>query len=341
MEEDGGMDWQKITGFVRPRPLLSVALGVGLFLVALALRLVLSGLEGVPFVTFLPAVVVATLGGGLWAGMLCATAGGIAAWYFFVPPFYSFELMWPAGPISLLLYVLTVALIIAVIEALHGAMEWQQAAQGRTAMLFQELQHRVANNMTLIAAILRLQRQKIAERDGSAFTALEAAELRVETLARLHRRLYRPDTLDTSIGQMLQDLCEDLLKANGRDNIVCTVEAPEVSFDLQRLLPIFFIVTEAVINAIKHAFGDDGPGAIRIVLERTGDGFELTVSDNGHGIEVAQLAMAGGSAAPAASLGEQNGLGSQLVGAFARQLGGQIKTTFSRSGTTVRLRFPA
>jgi two-component sensor histidine kinase len=367
------MDWQKISSSIRTRRLLSVALGIVLFLLALGLRLLLPNLEGVPYVTFLPVVVVATLAGGLWAGVPCSVGGGVASWYLFVPPFNSFELVWPAGPVSLFLYALTVVLLIAVIEALHGAMEQQKAAQARTAALFQELQHRVANNMTLIAAILRLQRQKLADpaceavlrqqasglggeeaarpqppqltaQDCPAFKALAAAEVRVETLARLHRRLYRPDTLDAPVGRMLRELCEDLLKASGRDTVACTVEAPEVSFELRRLLPIFFIVAEAVINAAKHAFAESEPGTIRVVLERAKEGFELTVSDDGHGLAgPAQLGAAGGPAGPARAtdLAGQGGLGSQLVDAFARQLGGQVKTTFSGAGTTVRLTFPA
>jgi K+-sensing histidine kinase KdpD len=75
---------------VRQYPL--AAYGLALVLVALAVfgRKLVGEYAGVQiFTTFYPAIIVATLIGGLWPGILATVLSTVAAWYFLVPQFLS------------------------------------------------------------------------------------------------------------------------------------------------------------------------------------------------------------------------------------------------------------
>ncbi len=86
------------------------------------------------------------------------------------------------------------------------------------------------------------------------------------------------------------------------------------------------VVTELVINALKHAFPPDAKtGRIVVGFEAKGEDWKLSVSDNGTGI---QKKPAGENA---------NGLGTTLVKALAQQLDSQVETVSGRTGTTVSL----
>jgi len=70
-------------------------------LLAFWLRSVIGDkLVGYPFITFFPVVVLTAFLGGTGPGVLCAVLSGLALWYFFIPPYQSFDLKWPGGPIQ-------------------------------------------------------------------------------------------------------------------------------------------------------------------------------------------------------------------------------------------------
>jgi two-component sensor histidine kinase len=82
------------------------------------------------------------------------------------------------------------------------------------------------------------------------------------------------------------------------------------------------IVTELVINALKHAFPDERKGRILIDYQSSGKKWTLSVSDNGIGMNV-------GNYAPKA------GLGTGIVEALARNLQGEISLSDANPGTIV------
>lgn len=300
-------------------------LGYGLALVSFALALFgrfhLQGTlpPGFPYLTFFPAVIVTTFIAGLWPGILCAVLCGLASLYFFIPPFNSFA-MDGASAIAIGFYVFIVTVDIALIHFMHRAADRLEAKKRVTEELydqqrtmFQELQHRVANNMTFVSALLQLQKRKITADPASAANAIDEAQSRIETMSRIHRRLYDPASVDLPVADYFQEICSDLLQATGARNIVCLVDMPAVKLDIARLTTLSLLVTELVTNSLKHAFVDGG-GTITLKLERLDPArLALTVSDNGRGIP-ADIDMAA-----------SKGLGTRIIQSLAAQLGGEVQ----------------
>jgi two-component sensor histidine kinase len=99
-----------------------------------------------------------------------------------------------------------------------------------------------------------------------------------------------------------------------------------VSFDFDKAVVLGLIANELVTNSIKHAFGEDG-GLIKVIFNvKDGEGV-LVVEDDGRGTGIGDQAKVG--------------MGSQLLSAMARQLGGALEVdTEHRPGTRHVLRFP-
>ena len=96
-----------------------------------------------------------------------------------------------------------------------------------------------------------------------------------------------------------------------------------IEFPTARAVPIGLIVNELATNAYKHAFASGRNGEIAVGLHR-GQGFALTVEDNGKGC-------------PADAA---DGLGSQLVRLLVHQIGGTMERTKVNPGCRVRVSFP-
>lgn len=324
---------------LRSLGLVGDLVGVGAAVVALLLRFAFDDAlpPGFPYLTFFPAVVLTAFFFGLRPGIVCAALSGLAAWYVFIPPFYSFE-MSPPTAIALAFYVFIVAVDIALIHIMHLAAARLREDAEETALLyeqqrtmFQELQHRVANNMQFVSAMLRLYKKRAAADPAAMLTALDDARVRLDTMSRIHRYLYDPASVTRPVGAFFQDLCANLLEAAGATDVRITIDMPPVQFDLTRLTPLSLIVVEVITNALKHAF-PDGRGTIALRLVQDGDRMVLTVADDGKG-------MAPG-AAPGLAPGDGGSLGLKIITSLATQIGGTISYEAGQ-GTTARIAFDA
>jgi two-component system, sensor histidine kinase PdtaS len=89
------------------------------------------------------------------------------------------------------------------------------------------------------------------------------------------------------------------------------------------------IATEHVINALKHAFPDGAKGTIVVGFESSATAWRLSVSDDGVGI-----------GSHLADTPVRSGLGTSIVEALTRQLGGRVTTSTASPGTTISVTVP-
>ena len=199
------------------------------------------------------------------------------------------------------------------------------AERTRSENLFQELQHRIANNLQTVSTILRLQEREISDADtGKA--ALRDAGGRLATIGAMHRRLYDPGNQAVDLGDHLRALCADILSAAGAEKILCRVEArSDAALPAARALTLSLIVNEVVVNALKYAFPNGTAGNIVVSLASGEGDYLLSVADDGVGLD--------------GKVAADDSLGTRIVVSLAGQLGG-VPEWRSNGGTTFSLRFP-
>lgn len=184
-----------------------------------------------------------------------------------------------------------------------------------------EMNHRIANNLALIAAIVELDSRCVD--DPVAAGVLAATQRRIQAVASVHRRLYREVELETiNLGVFLDDLGESLraLVADGRDCRTIMVKADDFDLPNEHAAAFAILVTELVGNACKHAYKVDVPGEVRILFDVSPSGdWTLAVEDDGVGIGHHH--------------GGTQGLGAHIIQAVSKKLGGQHAWESASPGT--------
>jgi two-component sensor histidine kinase len=299
------------------------------FFAALGVREAVDPYIKIPYITLFPAMVICSLVGGRAAGIAAAIVGGLIAWYFWLPPGGTFALDWPTGHLSVGLYIVTSTILLLLTRGLNETLKELESERDLSAELFRELQHRTANNLQSISAMLRQNRSAV-ERDPSvALGVLDAARRRFEIMSRINRRLYSPDMREVDAETLLRDLCEDIMEASGSNTIACHVQPSSVKLSRERAMLLSLLVAELMLNASKHAFDVGQSGNIHITMETVGSNHRFTFTDDGKGFE------------PDSETASAPGLGSRIMQGLVGQMNGTMRTASGPSGTSVEVTIPA
>ena len=283
---------------------MRIAIGIAMFALAFVVRWSIK-VDGFPFITFFPAVLAAGMLGGVSAGAICAALGLVAARFFFTSASFYLGLNTATSLVPLLLFALAAGIELLLIGLLNRAIDELWLARERSNTLFRELQHRVANNLQFVAALLHLQRKTPLSKDA----ALVAAQLRLDVMGRIHRKLYDPANADRPVTEFLHDLGTDLIQSAGAGNVTLEVADAPLKLSFEKLVPLALMAAEIVTNSLKHAFPDGRPGSIAIKLEAGPASLcTLVVADDGVGFSDAR------------PNGAQEGLGRRVIDSLAAQL---------------------
>lgn len=192
------------------------------------------------------------------------------------------------------------------------------------AVLLQELQHRVANSLQIVASVLLLSAQRVQSEESRVH--LRDAHQRVMSVAAVQRQLAVSTAGDVKIASYMRDLCDSLgasmIGDHDRISIVVTVDDSTATADVA--VSMGLIVTELVINALKHAFPGLRHGIIKVSYESMGNAWALSVVDDGVGVPT-------GENAP------KPGLGTSIIEALANQLRAKVETADLNPGTRVSI----
>ncbi|HEY0648912.1 sensor histidine kinase [Phenylobacterium sp.] len=191
------------------------------------------------------------------------------------------------------------------------------------ALLLQEVRHRVANSLQIIASVLLQNARRVSSEESRGH--LRDAHQRVMSVAALQHQLAASSVEGVPLRDYLSHLCESIAASMIADpsRISLTVEVDDTVVEADVSISIGLIVTELVINALKHAFPHDRRGAI-VVVYAAGDGdWSLSVTDDGVGMPPAPQPRAG--------------LGTSIVEALSRQLQAVASVEDRRPGAAVSI----
>jgi PAS domain S-box-containing protein len=194
-------------------------------------------------------------------------------------------------------------------------------------ILLREIHHRVKNNMQIISSLLDIQAMETD--DESLRNLLQESQRRVKSMALVHEKLYQTHNLSKiDFGEYISIILSELMTLYRLDekNITTKIDANQIELDIDQAVPCGLIINELITNSCKYAFPEDTIGKIEISFVEKNDMFELTVRDNGIGLQ------------PDANHKKANPLGLQLVDLLAKQMMGSFQI-HSDHGTTSVVKF--
>lgn len=194
-------------------------------------------------------------------------------------------------------------------------------------MLLAEVNHRIANSLGLVGALIRMQSSMT--KDQVAVDALQEAQMRINAIASVHRRLYTNRQVGTvQVDEYLSSLLTEL-ETSIRDDkrphrVVLTAQPVNLSTD--KVITLGLIVSELVTNAFKYAYPDGSSGEINVIVQQDSDVLKVTVEDGGQGFDPSGPAKG-------------TGLGSKILTAMAGSLKSELVYDPEHRGTRAILVF--
>ncbi|KQO54715.1 histidine kinase dimerization/phosphoacceptor domain -containing protein [Methylobacterium sp. Leaf85] len=202
--------------------------------------------------------------------------------------------------------------------------ELTEALAAKT-MLVHEVDHRVKNNLQMIASLLTLQTRTITDPDAKA--SLKSMLARIEALGTVHKRLYQSNDVQRfDVAAFAQELAVDLVRGSGRQEIELDVDLVSVEVAVEQAPPVALVMNELLTNALKHAFPRDAGGRLLVSVKPEGEEIRITIADDGIGMPV--------------DVGGGRTFGKRLIESLVRQLNADIAWHPANPGTRIEIRLP-
>lgn len=150
-------------------------------------------------------------------------------------------------------------------------------------VLLRELQHRVANNLQMITALIRIEARNVPEdAKDERFSRLAG---RVEALGLLYRSLSEEGQAGTvDLGVYLSEIASAVMRAHAVEGIHLNLQVDTWPVSINVAMPTGLVVNELLTNALKHAFKDREGGTITLHSLVDDEGCRVVVADDGVGL---------------------------------------------------------
>jgi two-component sensor histidine kinase len=204
--------------------------------------------------------------------------------------------------------------------------------------LVAEANHRIANSLTLLVSMVRMQALSLKKKQEVLSNAevrmlLDGVAARINTISQLHRILSHSGADGViSLRPHLLEITDALVAAlTSTDQAVRVVHTGNDCMVLMRQVqPIVLILCEVFINAMKYAHPSGVPLIMMVDCSASADGrLVLTISDDGVGLPEGFDAAHDG------------GMGFKVMRSLAAEVGGELQILSTHLGLTFRLSLPA
>jgi len=189
------------------------------------------------------------------------------------------------------------------------------------AAMLKELQHRVANSLQIIASVLLQSARKVQSEETRGH--LHSAHHRVMSVAVVQRQLVTTGAAEVELRGYLTELCDSIAASMIPDSkqLTLRVEVDDSTTNSEVSVSLGLIVTELVINSLKHGFPEGRGGTINVAYRSRGADWSMSITDDGVGMPKGGV--------------ENPGLGTSIVRALASQLKAEVRVVSMTPGTAV------
>ena len=197
-----------------------------------------------------------------------------------------------------------------------------EAALAATHEQLRELDHRIKNDLQLIASLFMLQMRRATP--GPERDLVRGALDRVNGVLAVHRRINPGQDMGRmDAAALVREVVEEAFGAARREDVRPEFDLAPLTVPSRQAAPLALIAGELLRNALRHAFPDRG-GQMAVRLAGQDGTVELSVTDDGVG----------------RGAEEAGGFGTTLVGLLAQQLRGEFGREDAAPGVRAFVRFP-
>lgn len=298
---------------LRPGSPEAYAFALACVAIATGIRAALGLLEQdiIPFATYFPAILFATLIGGLEAGVLAIVLSALIGWYIFVPDYILSHAPSASAFVSGIIFLTTATIILWGADSYRRMLRWLDEEERFRNLAIEELGHRVKNKMAAVYAIVGRElhgHKEIWDRIEGRLRALAATD---EIIAKSSgKRAHMHDILNSEIAPY--DATRVLLMGDD-------LALPE------RLAIVFaLLIHELVTNAAKYGSLSGGQGRVTISWRASGKQVAIDWIESG---------------GPRVTMPTHRGFGTSLLERALEPFDGYSEMRFDADGLKCRISF--
>src|SRR5665213_700953 len=265
--------------------------------------------NAVPFATYFPAILIATLIGGVWAGTFAMLLSGFVSWWIFIPPRLE---IWTGGKdhiVSVTLFFFASAVIVWIAGQYRKVVRRLDEEENYRQVVVDELGHRVKNKLATIYAILR---HELRGHDA----IWQSVSGRLRALSAADDFLVKSDGKGVDLRQIL----EMELEPYGTGRVSLQGEPVLLFAKVPTVLALVF--HELATNAAKYGALSNSEGRLAISWRPVGDRIAVVWVENG---------------GPPVTEPTRRSFGSNLIERSLGGFGGSAKIEFLPTGVICRM----
>jgi two-component sensor histidine kinase len=150
----------------------------------------------------------------------------------------------------------------------------------------------------------------------------------LKSIGLVYENLYRSDDLESiNFQKYLDNLLEDIYRSHEAKGVKMITNAKDVFLDMDTAVSCGLIISELVINSLKHGFPHEMEGEINVIVSTDATNVIIKVSDNGTGLP------------PNIDINNPESFGLQLIKTFVDQDYGDMEI-LNDNGTQFIIRIP-
>ncbi|HVW73622.1 MAG TPA: sensor histidine kinase [Rhizomicrobium sp.] len=222
-------------------------------------------------------------------------------------------------------------------DAILSTRSFPEANHGSTDLVA-EANHRIANSLSVLVSMVRMQSVAV-KKSGESYSNAEVRHLldgiaaRINTISQLHRILSHVGTDGSiSLRPHLHDVTDALVAAlsSPEQGVKVMHTGGDCMVQMRQVQPIMLILCEIFINAIKYAHPSGVPLIMLVDCSLSGDGrLVITISDDGVGLPEGFDPLQSG------------GMGFKVMRSLAAEVGAELQIQSTHLGLSFRLSLPA
>lgn len=247
--------------------------------------------------------------------------------------FYTLTRKIITGMMILIFIVITIALILSIILAKLWYIQNLSEQQVRKSLeekelLLREIHHRVKNSLALVSSFVVLYRVENSGHSNDEF--FDALKQKIDTISLVHTYLYQSSDIENiNFKSYLKDLIESMLNnlVVSAGNVTLDFEVEDIFMTEKPTISIGLIISELVINSLKHAFPNDKAGKIAVKGTKEGTDYVIIYSDNGIGFP------------EGFTIKDSDSFGMIIIESLIGQLEGNLSNTTGHN-STITISFP-
>jgi two-component sensor histidine kinase len=298
------------------RPASPAAFAAAVLCVAAAtvIRLMLDAVAPnvVPFATFFPAVLGATMVGGVAAGIFAMVLAAGTAWWAFVPPRFTWDGVSLTHVVDIGLFLVAASVIIWIAGEYRRVVQRIEEEEHYRQVMVDELGHRVKNKLATIYAILRHELRGHSD-------IWHSVSGRLRALSAADDFLVRADNGGVELREILQ------MEMEPYDSSRISLSGEPVLLFSKMPTVLALVFHELATNAAKYGALSTPGGRLSVSWEKRGDdvAIEWVESDG-----------------PEVATPSRRSFGSNLIERSLGGFGGSAKLEFAPTGVVCRMTLP-